>query len=208
MRNDLKIKVCGMKSPENIKDILSLDIDFMGFIFYEKSPRYTSFVNSKIDFVTTNKTGVFVNHSKQDILKYASVFNLDYLQLHGNESPELCSELQKEGYKVIKVFSVDDNFDFNICKDYCKVTDLFLFDTKGENPGGNGLLFNWKKLEKYTLNKPFLLSGGISKNNLEDILNFNHPQFFGLDLNSGFEIEPGLKNYKLLKDFLYELRNK
>jgi len=208
MKKDLKIKVCGMKYPDNIKDILSLNIDFIGFIFYSKSSRFTSKFDLSINCGLTNRTGVFVNHSKQEIIKYANDFNLGYLQLHGSESPDFCLELRNEGYKIIKAFSVDDSFRFDICEKYLSVTDLFLFDTKGKKPGGNGELFNWNKLEEYKLDQPFLLSGGISETSLDAILQFEHRQLFGLDLNSGFEIEPGLKNYKLLKEFLYELRNR
>lgn len=207
MENKLLIKVCGMKHPENINEISSLGIDFIGFIFHKPSSRYTDKSPYNIKKIKAKKVGVFVNSTEEEITRRAKEFELDYLQLHGGESVEFCDNLQKQGFKIIKVFSLDDDFNFGICKDFLEVSDLFLFDTKGKNPGGNGVIFNWEKLREYDLEKPFLLSGGIGINNIKDIRKFNHPQLLGLDLNSGFEISPGLKNYKLLKDFLHEIRH-
>lgn len=196
-----------MKFPENIKQLLALEIDYIGFIFYKKSKRYLDNVPETIDYKSTKKVGVFVNATKKEILEKVTKFNLDYIQLHGNESHNFCKSLFEKGCKIIKAFSVDDDFDFSICEKYVAVTDLFLFDTKGENPGGNGQVFNWEKMTSYKISKPFLLSGGISPNHVKVIQNFYHKQCVGIDVNSGFEDFPGLKNIKRLKRFIDEIRS-
>jgi len=202
----MKIKVCGMKYPENIKAVLSLGIDFMGFIFYPKSARYFEGDLSGIDFGATRKTGVFVDKEIEKLLQIARKYGLDYLQLHGKESPEYVQKLKEEGYQVIKVFSVGKDFDFGVCRPYMADADMFLFDTKGKLPGGNGEQFDWRILEKYDLDKPFLLSGGIGLEHASQVKNFKHPQCVGVDVNSGFEIEPGLKNVEQLEVFMDEIR--
>jgi len=201
----MKIKVCGMKYPGNIKAVLSLGIDFMGFIFYPKSVRYFEGDLSGIDFKQTKKVGVFVDEEIKKLLQIARKYGLDYLQLHGKESPEYVRKLKKEGYEVIKVFSVGKDFDFGVCRSYMADADMFLFDTKGKLPGGNGEQFDWRILEKYDLNKPFLLSGGIGLEHAFQVKNFKHPQCVGVDVNSGFEIEPGLKNVVKLTGFIRQL---
>ena len=207
MKKNLRIKVCGMRDPENIRDVLKLEIDFMGFIFYRSSPRNAKIIPDGIDFGNTKKVGVFVNSTVGEIIKTTMSFGLDYIQLHGEETPEFCREVKNTGKKIIKVFSVGDDFDFSVCEEYMDVAEYFLFDTKGELKGGNGELFDWNKLEEYYLAKPFLLSGGISPEHKESVKKFSHPQFAGIDINSGFETEPGIKNYKSIKKFLNELRN-
>jgi len=194
-----------MKYRSNIEEILALGIDFIGFIFHEGSSRYIDKHPGKIDYKNTKKVGVFVNSSEEQIELKSKGFGLDYLQLHGDEPVEFCSDLKNKGYKIIKVFRVDDKFDFTVCKKYVDVSDLFLFDAKGENPGGNGVVFNWQKLEEYTLPKPFLLSGGIGANHIAPIKKFVHPGCIGIDVNSGFEDRPGKKNTELIKRFLIEL---
>ena len=201
----MKIKVCGMKYPENIKAVLPLGIDFMGFIFYPKSVRYFEGDLSGIDFKQTKKVGVFVDESFSLLLQKACFYELDYIQLHGQESPEYAEKIKKQGFKIIKVFKLDKDFDFTICKDFLAISDLFLFDTKGKLPGGNGEQFDWRVLEKYDLNKPFLLSGGIGLAHASQVKNFKHPQCVGVDVNSGFEIEPGLKNVVILSRFIRQL---
>ncbi len=205
MKKQMKIKVCGMKYRSNIEEILSLDIDFMGFIFHKMSSRYIDKLPEGIDFGNVKKVGVFVNSSEREILLKIEEFGLDFLQLHGGESVGFCSNLKEKGHKIIKVFSVDDNFDFAKCKEYLDVSDMFLFDAKGVNPGGNGVIFNWQKLDEYNLQKPFLLSGGIGINHVSAVKNFYHPGCIGIDVNSGFEDSPGKKNDKLLKRFLEEI---
>jgi phosphoribosylanthranilate isomerase len=205
----MKIKVCGMRNMENIESLLALNPDYVGFIFYNKSRRYVDDF-PKITFPdSVKKIGVFVNETLEEVLKKVSDFGLNGVQLHGNESPQYCEELvrklklksPRESRVVIKAFSVDSLFDFNITNSYEAHCDYLLFDTKGKNYGGNGIKFNWEILKKYHGNTPFLLSGGISKEDVTEIKDFHHIAFGGIDINSGFEIEPGLKNINEIKEF-------
>lgn len=206
--HNLKVKVCGMKHLDNIGALLRLKPDMIGFIFYEKSPRFVHKVPKGIDYGETKKVGVFVNEKVKSILDFAQQYSLDYIQLHGSESPKKCSEIKKSGFYVIKAFSVDDDFDFRKTRLYESVCDLFLFDTKGAQPGGNGKVFDWEVLNNYEGDVPFLLSGGISNGMQNEVLKIKHPQLIGVDVNSGFEIAPGLKNIRELQNFIYDLRNK
>ncbi|PWB26981.1 phosphoribosylanthranilate isomerase [Flavobacterium sp. HTF] len=201
----MKLKICGMKYPENIIEVGSLLPDYMGFIFWDKSARYiTQDIPELIK--TIKKVGVFVNQSQEEILEKVKKHNLQAVQLHGNESVEFISELKKQLPKkveIIKAFSADDNFDFEVIKPFEPVCDYFLFDTKGKLPGGNGTTFDWTILKKYNSDKPFFLSGGIGINELkaiEEISKSNLP-IYAVDVNSKFEIEPGLKNKNLLTNF-------
>ena len=196
-----------MREPENISDLLNLQPDFIGFIFYPKSKRYLDKNLPDIDFGNTLKTGVFVNEHSDNVLKTAQKYRLDVLQLHGNESPAYCQKLKEKSYKIIKVFSIDNHFNFKQCVDYQPVVDYFLFDTKGKLPGGNGQVFNWDILSGYDLITPFLLSGGIGLKHLPAIKAFSHPRLAGIDVNSGFESHPGYKNMNELKTFFYEIRS-
>jgi len=200
----MKIKVCGMKIPENIEKLSKLDIDFMGFIFYQKSKRYTDKVPVKIT-ENVKKVGVFVNEDLGILTKIVKENSLQYVQLHGNETIEYCKKVSQKNIKIIKAFSVDDNFDFNITCRYQTFCDYFVFDTKGKNYGGNGIKFNWEILENYKGETPFLLSGGISSKDLDAIKKYNHKRFAGIDINSGFEIEPGNKNILEIENFITKL---
>lgn len=197
----MKIKVCGMRDAENISELVKLKPDFIGFIFYNKSKRFIA------DFPQVNfpkgikKVGVFVNENTKTIIDKVKKHQLDFVQLHGHETPEYCSKLYHYKIKIIKAFSVDENFDFNSIESYKNYCKYFLFDTKGENFGGNGIKFNWEILQKYRGKIPFLLSGGISKNEVLEIQKIKHPAFEGVDINSGFEIEPALKNIDDIKEF-------
>lgn len=206
MKNKFRIKVCGMRDRNNIRELLALNPDYIGFIFYSKSKRFMDRSIDGIDFQNTKKTGVFVDESLSKVRDTAKRYQLDVLQLHGNETPQYCLELKEEGYEIIKAFSVDEEFDFKQSFPYLKVTDLFLFDAKGKQPGGNGITFNWKKLEEYQYPQPFLLSGGISMNHLEELKIFSHPEYVGIDINSGFERSPGLKNIPEIKSFIKEIK--
>jgi phosphoribosylanthranilate isomerase len=206
MKNKLKIKVCGMREPENIKDLISLHPDFIGFIFYEKSSRFIQDTIPDFNYGNSKKTGVFVNKTLPDLLKIAKLNKLDTIQLHGQESPEYCEAIQNEGFKVIKVFLIDKDFDFRLCRLYETSADLFLFDTKGLLPGGNGQTFNWDILSNYHLQKPFLLSGGIGLQHIDTLKVFSHPQLYGIDVNSGFETKPAFKNIDKLKTFFNEIQ--
>ena len=199
------VKVCGMREAENIHAIESLKIDFMGFIFYPKSPRY---VKEKPDYLPVHcqRVGVFVNASKAEILNRTKDFDLDFVQLHGDESPEQCAALKAEGLQVIKAFPIGQDYDWKNTYMYKGVADYFLFDTAGPSHGGSGKRFDWKILKDYSGDTPFLLSGGIRPESLNDVLAFRHPQFRGVDLNSGFETSPGVKDVGLLNEFINNIK--
>jgi len=200
----MKIKICGMKYPENIKSVAALQPDLMGFIFYPKSPRYAE----PLDVATLEslprsikKIGVFVNEDLERILTLVFKYKLDGVQLHGTENIEICQQLKATGLLVLKAFSIADASNFKVTKKYEGVCNYFLFDTKTEAYGGSGVKFDWTILDEYTGETPFLLSGGIAADDTETILKINHPKMAGIDLNSKFEISPGLKNVELLKKF-------
>ena len=208
-REGLLIKICGMKIPENIRAVAALQPDFMGFIFYPKSPRYTE----PLDIATLNalpasikKIGVFVNEDLENVLTIATKYNLDGVQLHGNELESMCKELHKSGFIVIKAFPIAEAYNFKVTKKYEGTCDYFLFDTKTDAYGGSGVKFNWRMLNEYVGETSFLLSGGIAPDDAEAILKIEHPKFAGIDLNSKFEVKPGEKNVEELKFFLREIR--
>lgn len=201
----MKLKICGMKYPENILEVGALLPDYMGFIFWDNSARYFNGAIPEL-IKTVKKVGVFVNQSQEEIMEKVRTYNLQAVQLHGNESVDFLSELKNQLPKeieIIKVFSADENFDFEVIKPFEAVADYFLFDTKGKLPGGNGTTFDWTILKKYNSDKPFFLSGGIGINELkaiEEISKTNLP-IYAVDVNSKFEIEPGLKNKNLFSNF-------
>ncbi len=195
-----------MKYPENIIEVGALLPDYMGFIFYEKSARYFNGTIPEL-IKTIKKVGVFVNESVENIIDKINEHNLQAVQLHGEESIEFCQELKNKIDKkieIIKVFSVGDDFDFEVLKPFEAVCDYFLFDTKGKLPGGNGTTFDWKILKNYKSDKPFFLSGGIGLEEIAAIKNLKLP-VYAIDVNSRFEIEPGLKNKNLLTNFKRKL---
>lgn len=201
----MKIKICGMKFSDNIQEVAALQPDFLGFIFYKKSLRYFDGSIPNIS-KSIQKVGIFVDENPENVLEIAKKHHLNYLQLHGTETPEYCKKLQ-ENYKIIKAFAIDSTFNFNILKEYETICDYFLFDTKGTNHGGNGKLFDWSILEKYTSQKPYFLSGGISINEVEAIQNLKKKPF-AIDINSKFEIEPALKNKDSISKFIKKLNSK
>ena len=196
----MKIKICGLKDPDNIKAVTALAPDYAGFIFFGQSLRYAEDLPVSIlkDMpATIIKTAVFVNETAETINALIDKFKFDAIQLHGNESPDFCS-LFINKVQVIKAFGVGEAFDFDTLSEYADKVDYFLFDTKTKNHGGSGEVFNWSILKKYHLNTPFFLSGGLNIQNLEEVKNIDNPQFYGVDLNSKFEITPGIKDIKLL----------
>jgi len=205
----LKIKICGMKYPENTEEIALLQPDYMGFIFYEKSARYFQNTIPTIDN-SIQKVGVFVNASYAEIEEKVNHYKLDLVQLHGEESAELCDEIENNLVKVIKAFSLDNEFNFNRLEFYKNACSYFLLDTKGKQYGGNGITFDWRILEKYSLDKPYFLSGGIGMENIKDVKEFLQKEYaknwYGIDLNSKFETEPGLKNPELVKEFIQNIK--
>lgn len=203
----MKLKVCGMKYKDNIEAVSALQPNFMGFIFYDKSARFFTGQIPKLPYAL-QKVGVFVNASIAEVKDKVDMYNLDLVQLHGNESPQYCEELKN--IKIIKVFSIKDVFDFSLLNAYEEVCDYFLFDTKGELPGGNGYAFDWNVLKKYPSTKPYFLSGGIGLDELDKIKEFKNSSAskycYAVDVNSKFEIEPGLKKIEELEKFKHELQ--
>jgi len=203
----MKLKVCGLKDHENILEVLAYKPDYIGFIFYDKSPRYAG-KELSADFTqsisSAKKVGVFVNESEINILDKVSCFGLDYVQLHGNETPEFCKQIQKN-VPVIKAFGIGDNFDFSSLDAYKDVCTYFLFDSSSKEYGGSGKAFNWNKLKEYTLQKPFFLSGGIDLQNIDDIQNLAIPQLMAVDVNSCFETLPGIKDISKIKELKLKL---
>ncbi len=201
----MKLKICGMKYPDNILEVGTLLPDYMGFIFWEKSARYFDGTLPTLP-QSIKKTGVFVNPSKEEILEKITKYDLQAVQLHGQESVAFCQELKNtlaNTTEIIKVFSVDDTFDFNQLEPFETVCNYFLFDTKGKLPGGNGTTFDWKVLKQYPSQKPFFLSGGIGLDEIDlvkQILKTDLP-IIAIDVNSKFEIEAGLKNKEELDRF-------
>ena len=202
----LRIKVCGMKFTENRQKVEELGVDFMGYIFYELSKRFvgdtpeTGLFNSR-----KPKVGVFVDENAFEILGLAKNLGFEYVQLHGKENPKTCGLIKKQGIKIIKAFHVNKKFKFSDTKAFEKVADYFLFDTKTEQPGGSGQKFDWQILNKYEGHTPFFLSGGIGPDDIQSIRAIDHPKITGVDLNSGFEDEPGLKNIERLKIFIEKI---
>ena len=219
-RAGVGLKICGMK--HNIAEVAKLQPDYLGFIFYEKSPR---FFDAEIPSLplSIKKVGVFVDASIDEIIAKAEKYNLDVVQLHGEESLHFCAALKGEinlensriensqpnqvDYhfepEVWKVFSIKDEFDFEILKPFENVVDKFLFDTKGREKGGNGFTFNWEILKKYPSKKPFILSGGIGLEEidaLKGLLKTDLP-IHAIDVNSKFESKPGMKDITLLQGF-------
>jgi len=208
----MKIKVCGMRDAENISELIKLKPDYIGFIFYEKSKRFVTSL-PKVEIPSEiKKVGVFVNETIDGVIEIADKNKLEAIQLHGNESPKYCEELKVlliRNVEIFKAFPIDDNFDFSITEDYQKVCDYLLFDTKGKEYGGNGIKFNWQVLDNYKGELPYLLSGGITKNDVQALLLFLNRQeskkCIGIDINSGFEIEPAMKNIANIKEFKQNL---
>lgn len=190
-----------MRDVNNIAEVSGLHPDFMGFIFYRPSPRYVGddFKMPDILSPATRRVGVFVNEVNSVIEQKVKEHNLDYVQLHGDETPEQCRELKNLGIGVIKVFSVDDNMDFSVTQKYRDAVDYFLFDTKGKYFGGNAVRFNWELLSRYDQRIPFFLSGGISPEHIEEIQRLGNINLVAIDVNSGVEISPAFKDVKKIQ---------
>ena len=215
------IKVCGMRDGQNIYDVEALGVDWIGMIFWPKSPRYVSMIPTHAGIIPdrapeikkeSKRVGVFVDEMAQNIITRAVNFNLDFIQLHGNETPTLIRNLRatldpdlRPGIKFIKAISVSSVEDIASYKQYETCMDYFLFDTRCKTVGGSGQQFDWSVLDSYDGSKPFLLSGGIGPDDYERVKSFHHPMFVGIDLNSRFEIEPGIKDVQALKRFITQL---
>src|ERR1700743_2482727 len=182
----MKIKICGLREPQNIEAIAALQLDLMGFICYERSPRFIADMDAAIFSGISpeiQKTAVFVNENAENIQTLIDEYGFDAIQLHGDESPEFAESFRNQ-VTVIKAFGMDDRFDFDILESYQDKVDYFLFDTKTAAHGGSGRTFNWEILNDYQLDVPFFLSGGLSLDNLAEVTKIDHPQFYGVDLNS------------------------
>ncbi len=199
------IKVCGMREPDNIRAVETLGIDLMGFIFWPKSSRY---VSERPAYLPTHckRVGVFVDEDLETVRRIADEYALDYIQLHGHESREYCAQLN--GLKLIKAISVSGHDDIATYKTYEGLVDYFLFDTKCPSVGGSGQQFDWSVLSAYDGSTPFLLSGGIGPDDAERVKAFHHSKCIGIDLNSRFELSPGLKDVAALRKFLNEINRK
>ena len=213
------IKVCGMRSPENITALLELPIDLMGLIFYKKSPRHVPDSAAADILAATEgkvkRVGVFVNEAVETVVQKAAKFKLQFIQLHGQEDADYCYDVLAHSAKtfgcddelrIIKAFSVDEQFDFSSTKNYTAYCEYFIFDTKGKKAGGNGFTFDWSLLKQYQERIPFFLSGGIDAESAAAIKALNLPKLIGVDLNSKFEISPALKDVGLLEGFVGALK--
>lgn len=204
----MMIKVCGMRDADNIREAEKLGIDLMGLIFWPLSSRYVrecpTYLPTKV-----RRVGVFVDADIEAVRHTAREYALDYVQLHGHESPEYCARLVDSGlpFAIIKAFHISTTHDLLQTQAYDGIADLFLFDTKGRLAGGNGEQFDWDILAAYQGDTPFLLSGGIGVDDIEKVKNFHHQRLAGIDLNSRFETTPGLKDINKLRTFLQQLNN-
>ncbi|MBQ8047231.1 MAG: phosphoribosylanthranilate isomerase [Prevotella sp.] len=228
------IKVCGMRDADNIRAVEALGVDMLGFIFYPDSPRYVPMISSKAGIIPDYsnlsspsslyhqgdkrmekrpaKVGVFVDDMPQNIVTRVYNYDLDYVQLHGEESPVMIENLRRTldpdihpGIKIMKALSISSEEDLQKAQMYEGLVDMLLFDTKCMTKGGSGKQFDWSILDAYEGPMPFLLSGGIGPEDVERIKAFRHPYFAGIDLNSRFETEPGRKDIGLLDTFVRQL---
>jgi len=227
------IKVCGMRDGENIRLVSELGVDYIGMIFWEKSPRHVTMIPTHAGIIpdrsslsdqssdlpshvtrhtSPKRVGVFVDEMPQNIITRAVNFQLDVIQLHGHEEPTLIRNLRatldpdiRPGIQIWKAINIHDRSDLEAYKTYEDCVDAFVFDTKCKCVGGSGQQFDWSVLDSYGGKKPFMLSGGIGPDDAARIRHFKHPKMMGIDLNSRFETEPGMKNVELLKQFLTQL---
>ena len=230
------IKVCGMRDADNIRAVVDAGADMIGLIFYPKSPRCVTMVDSRSglipdhvdsDFekVASNDkassindrpqlVGVFVDDLPQNIVTRIYNYDLDYVQLHGDESRITCDNLRRTidpdirpGLRIIKAIPVADARDIDRWREYDGAVDMLLFDTRSDSVGGSGNRFDWTLLDRYDGDIPFLLGGGVGPDDVDRVRAFHHPQFAGIDLNSRFETQPGIKDIHLLRNFINAIRN-
>ena len=202
----MKVKVCGLNNPSSISELNKVGIDFMGFIFFKKSPRFIS-KDLILSNLSKQKVGVFVNENLETIINYTKKYNLAYVQLHGDEEPSFCKKLMKV-VKVIKAFRVSNDYDINLTNSYMECCDYFLFDTESDKFGGSGKKFDWDIIREFT-RKKFILSGGIDLNSIEKInkIKKENKCLIAVDINSKFEISPGTKDVEKIKIFLNNLND-
>jgi len=198
-----------LNNPDNLRKLVKVNPDYIGFIFYEKSKRYIGDQISSEDLEQIPKNikrvGVFVNEDLELVQYRAEQFGLDYVQLHGKEIQTYCARLFLKRIPIIKAFSIDESFDFRSVDAYTPFCSYFLFDTKGALHGGNGVKFDWTLLNNYDFMLPFFLSGGIKSGDAEIIKNLSLRMFYGVDINSQFETEPGVKDISKVQTFKSKL---
>ena len=199
----MRIKVCGIKQQEQLDQLVDLGIDMVGFNYYGPSPRFLEqkLATAKGSIV---RVGVFVNADLEELSTVQLKDDLDFLQLHGTETAEFCAHASTLA-PVIKAFGLHRDFDFSVLSDYEPFVEYFLFDTKTPGYGGSGKKFDWEILTEYKGRTPFLLSGGISLTDVDDIKKISHEALAGIDVNSGFEISPGNKDMEKIKDLKKQL---
>lgn len=206
---DRFIKVCGNCNEENLRQVSALTPMMMGFIFSDKSPRCATGLDPEIvkslpEYIIP--VGVFLNADEETIKTTAGKFGISHLQLHGNESPELCDRLRKNGLKIFKTIHVGESLPVEMIERYAGCVDMFVFDTLTEKAGGSGRKFDWNLLENYNAEVPYLIGGGVSPDDIDNIVAAMRPHMVGIDINSRFEISPGIKDIRLLTHFILSLR--
>jgi phosphoribosylanthranilate isomerase len=212
------IKVCGMRNPDNIRELTELKPDYVGFIFYLHSKRFVGDLSADASASvssTTKKTGVFVNETMDVMADAVIQHDLDAVQLHGEESGEFCRTFRKflhnmqteKHVEIIKAFGISEDFDFGQLEDYEDFVDFYLFDTQSPEHGGSGIAFDWSNLENYKGKKPYFLSGGLSPDNIDAIKEIKDVRLYGVDLNSKFEVEAGMKDIEKLKSAFERIRS-
>jgi phosphoribosylanthranilate isomerase len=201
------VKVCGITKSLQFNRLDELGIAMIGLNFYPQSKR---FINQPLAGIShsysADKVGVFVNPEQSYLLEKVDEYNLDMVQLHGNESEEFCDEVSQY-IAIIKAFGVDENFSFADTESYFNSASYLLFDTKSSGYGGSGKKFNWHKLSEYQFNKPFLLSGGIQLEDIPTIIELKFPALAGIDINSGFELSPGIKDLDKISIMMNLIKN-
>lgn len=209
----MKIKVCGMRQPENIDAVAGLGIDYMGFIFYPKSPRYITDLQSetirRLKSPGVEPVALFVDEPLEKVTEFMDRYEFRTAQLHGNEGAEYCAALRNKGYNVIKAIGVLTETDLGRWREYQDVADMLIIDTKTPGKGGSGKKFDWEMLSQAEIGMPFLLSGGIGPEDadaVKSLYNNLEGTMAGVDLNSRFEIAPGLKDITLLSNFINQLK--
>jgi phosphoribosylanthranilate isomerase len=206
---NLKIKVCGMRDPDNIRRLVELNPDYIGFILYPRSKRYlgNNYSLSVEIPLTIKRIGVFVNALIPEVVGWVNKLNLDYVQLHGFESPEYCMELANMNIHILKSFSIESACDFSVIENYMPWCDYVLFDNKTPFYGGSGEQFDWTVLQEYKFSKPFFLSGGIGPSDSKSVKKLKNPAPYAIDINSKFETAAGLKDILLIQEFITKIRS-
>jgi phosphoribosylanthranilate isomerase len=207
----IRVKICGMCEPSNVAEIAEAKPDFLGFIFYRRSQRYVGEEAENTLFAKVPagiiRTGVFLNENNNTIMSIAIRTGLEMIQLHGNETTASCNELKSAGLTIVKAFNIGEDFDFKDLEKYNSACDFFLFDTKSSLYGGSGKKFDWRKLEEYSMDKPFFLSGGIGPDDADAVKSVVNRGLFAVDINSRFEITPGIKDPGKVRKFIKDIKS-